>query len=181
MLQDYLLINKLKHGDRDALRRIYEKYRDYLLRIAVGLLPDKCQAEDVVHDVFARFVQSAHSYSIKGSLKAYLAKSVINNVRNIHRSKTRHQTVTLDQIDPPVSDYVRPDKWIIEHERSEQIHDAMVQLPYEQQEVIILRLQANMKYKDIAAIQEISVTTAISRYKYGIDKLRSLLNDEVTK
>ena len=181
MLEDKILICKLKNGNRDALRRIYEKYRDYLLRIAAGLLHDRCCAEDIVHDVFAKFVQSANSYKPTGSLKGYLATCVINNVRNVYRARSRHQTVSLDQIDPPISKHKRPDQWIIHHERSEQIHDAMSHLPYEQKEVIVLRLQADMKFKDIARLQEISVKTALSRYRYGIDKLRSLLNSEVTK
>jgi RNA polymerase sigma-70 factor (ECF subfamily) len=181
VLEDKILICKLKDGDRDALRRIYEKYRDYLLRIAAGLLHDQCLAEDIVHDVFAKFVQSPGRYKPTGSLKGYLATCVINNARNVYRARSRHQTVSLDQIDPPISKHKRPDQWIIHHERSEQIHDAMTQLPYDQKEVIVLRLQADMKFKDIAKLQETSVKTALSRYRYGIDKLRSLLKSKVLK
>ena len=181
MLEDKILIYKLKNGDRDALRRIYEKYRDYLLRIAAGLLHDRSCAEDIVHDVFAKFVQSANAYKPTGSLKGYLATCVINNARNVYRARSRRQTVSLDQIDPPISKHKRPDEWIIHHERSEQIHEAMTQLPYDQKEVVIMRLQADMKFKDIARLQETSVKTALSRYRYGIDKLRSQLNSEVTK
>ena len=85
MLEDKILVYKLKNGDTDALRRIYEKYRDYLLRIAAGLLHDRCCAEDIVHDVFAKFVQSANRYKPTGSLKGYLATCVINNARNVYR------------------------------------------------------------------------------------------------
>ena len=57
MLEDKLLIWKLRRGNKDALRVIYEKYRDDLLRIAAWLLKEKrSEAEDVVHDVFAGFV-----------------------------------------------------------------------------------------------------------------------------
>jgi len=38
-----------------------------------------------------------------------------------------------------------------------------------------------MKFKDVARLQETSVKTALSRYRYGIDKLRSILKSEVTK
>ena len=51
MLDDRLLIWRLKRGSRDALGRIYEKYENDLLTLAANLLPDAA-AEDVVQDVF---------------------------------------------------------------------------------------------------------------------------------
>jgi RNA polymerase sigma-70 factor (ECF subfamily) len=58
---------------------------------------------------------------------------------------------------------------------------AMEQLPYEQREVVILRVQGEMKFSTIAALQQTSVKTVLSRYRYGISKLRSLLNGEVSQ
>ena len=57
-MEDKLLILGFKHISSEALRRIYEKYRLYLLKLAVALLHDVSLAEDVVHDVFIRFIQS---------------------------------------------------------------------------------------------------------------------------
>ena len=82
MLEDKLLILRFKHGSSDALRRIYEKYRIYLLRLATALLYDAGVAEDVVHDVFLRFAQSGDEIRLKGSLKSYLRTCVVNSARN---------------------------------------------------------------------------------------------------
>jgi RNA polymerase sigma factor (sigma-70 family) len=87
----------------------------------------------------------------------------------------------LDDIEPTVSNFKRPDQWIIYNEEFQQISNAMAQLPYEQREAVVLRLQAAMKIKEIAELQGTSVKTALSRYRYGLDKLRSILNGEVTK
>ena len=57
----------------------------------------------------------------------------------------------------------------------------MAQLPYEQREAVVLHLQGAMKFKEIADLQKTSVKTVLSRYRYGLDKLRSILDDEVTK
>ena len=56
MLQDKLLIWKFNRGDVDALRYIYEKYKDDLVTLAAALLTDVSSAEDVVHDVFVSFI-----------------------------------------------------------------------------------------------------------------------------
>lgn len=55
MLEDRVLVWRLNRGSVDALARIYEKYRDDLLRLALSLLRDKSEAEDAVQDVFVKF------------------------------------------------------------------------------------------------------------------------------
>jgi RNA polymerase sigma factor (sigma-70 family) len=57
----------------------------------------------------------------------------------------------------------------------------MAELPYQQREVIILHFQGGMRFKAIAKSQDVSINTIQSRYRYGLDKLRSLLNSEVEK
>ena len=56
MAEDRELVERLCHGDRDALRRIYEKYKDDLLTIASCMLADRADAEDCLHDVFVSLV-----------------------------------------------------------------------------------------------------------------------------
>ena len=181
MLEDKLLVWKLRRGNKDAMCQIYEKYRDDLLRIAAGLLRGKGEAEDAVHDVFAAFVNASSQFSLTGSLRGYLSTCVANRARNINRTMSRQRTVSLNEIEPAASNLKRPDEWIIYDEQFQQLCNAMVQLPYEQREAVVLRIQGSMKFKEIAKLQETSVKTALSRYRYGLDKLRSILNGEVPK
>lgn len=162
------------------MHAIYEKYRDNLLRLAAGLLKEKSDAEDVVHEVFAAFADSAGSFHLTGSLGGYLATCVANKARNINRQNSRHQTVSFDDTDQPACRFKRPDEWIIYDEQTRLLFDAMGQLPYEQREAVSLHLQGDMKFKEIAKLQRTSVKTVLSRYRYGLTKLRSILNSEVT-
>ncbi|MDD5327330.1 MAG: sigma-70 family RNA polymerase sigma factor [Phycisphaerae bacterium] len=181
MIEDRLLIWKLNRGSRDALSRIYEKYRDDLLRIAAGLLNETNAAEDIVHDVFVAFVRSSGQFQLTGSLRGYLAKCVANKARNLNRAKFAHRTVNLDEIEPGAANFKRPEQWIIDNEEFRQLNDAMMQLPYEQKEAVVLHIQGRMKFREIAKMQETSIQTTLSRYRYGLNKLRSVLNGEVTK
>jgi RNA polymerase sigma-70 factor (ECF subfamily) len=61
------------------------------------------------------------------------------------------------------------------------VNKAITQLPYEQREVIILHLKAGMKFREIAKLQSVSVNTIQGRYRYGLNKLRSILDGEVQK
>jgi len=180
VIEDKLLVWKLKRGSRDALRQIYEKYRDDMLQIAAGLSNERSAAEDIVHDVFVVFVRSAKQFQLTGSLRGYLARCVANRARNLNRSK-QQQSVSLDEIEPVVSSFKRPEQWIIYSEDFRQLNEAMPQLPYEQKEAIMLRIQGRMKFREIAKLQETSVKTTLSRYRYGLNRLRSILDGEVIK
>ena len=63
----------------------------------------------------------------------------------------------------------------------QRIDSALNTLPYEQREAIILHLLSGLKFKEIAVSQNVSINTIQSRYRYGINKLQSLLNGEVSK
>jgi RNA polymerase sigma-70 factor (ECF subfamily) len=82
MIEDELLKWQFRRGSREALARIYEKYVHLLLSIALGLLNDPHEAEDVVQDVFLSFVRSAKDLRAKGGLRSYLATFVLNRVRD---------------------------------------------------------------------------------------------------
>ncbi|MHC4585607.1 MAG: RNA polymerase sigma factor [Planctomycetota bacterium] len=178
-MEDKLLILRFKHGSSEALRRIYEKYRLYLLKLAVALLHDVSLAEDVVHDVFVSFVQSADDFKINGSLKAYLRTCVLNGARNKARSGQVRNYVEISQAGPIPSNQNGSDQWAILKEESMRISNALVQVPFEQREVVVLHLHGGMKFREIAKLQAVSTKTVQSRYRYGLNKLRSILNSEI--
>ncbi|MHC4396001.1 MAG: RNA polymerase sigma factor [Planctomycetota bacterium] len=180
MLEDKLLLFKFKHGSRDALQRIYEKYKNDLMALAIALSNNNSAAEDVVHDVFVSFAEVAQKLQLRTSLKSYLSSCVANRVRNLSRSKYQ-QTIAPDEAGLISRDSGGPVQSAISAELSRQISYAMTQLPYEQREVIILHLHSGMRFPAIAKQQNVSVNTIQSRYRYGLGKLQSILNGEVKK
>jgi|WetSurMetagenome_2_1015567.scaffolds.fasta_scaffold780616_1 RNA polymerase sigma factor (sigma-70 family) len=178
-MEDKLLIWKLKRGSREALRRIYDKYHSPMLKIAVVLTCNIDTAEDIVQEVFINFAQASKRIEIHGSLKNYLITSVVNGVRNLRRDRYRHKTETLEESEQVVSMEKHPDQWAIMSEQLEHLSIAMTSLPDEQREVITLRMETDLTLRKIAQLQKTSISTINARYRYGIEKLRSLLNSEV--
>ena len=89
MLEDKLLVLKCRRGDKDAMCRVYDKYKDYLFTLARALLSEQAEAEDVVHDAFVAFARLARGFRLTGSLKGYLATCVVNGARDQLRARTR--------------------------------------------------------------------------------------------
>jgi len=179
MFDDQLLKWKFKRGSDEALTRIYEKYVDTLLTLAFGLLHDAAAAEDVVQDVFVAFAQSRQSFQVWGSLSGYLATSVVNGVRDYQRRQRRHVGKDARRYVPPGPP--GPEQAVILTEQAQLLGRAVAELPDEQREVVLLRLKAGLKFRDIAKLQQTSINTVLSRYRYGLERLRSLLNSEVEK
>ena len=181
MLEDKLLIWKFNRGNRNVLRGIYEKYKDDLVTLAAALLNDVSSAEDVVHEVFVSFIESSRKFRLTGTLKGYLATCVANNARNKNKARRTHQGIALDQENPAQVDSNSPEFHAIFGEELRQLSWALQQLPYEQREVLILHTYSGMKFKAIATQQSVSINTVQGRYRYALDKLRSMLNGEVKK
>ena len=178
MLEDKLLIWKFNSGRREALHNIYDKYKDDLVTLAAALLTDVATAEDVVHDVFVGFIASADKFRLTGSLKGYLSTCVANNARNRNKAGYVRSHGDIVDIDPPASEANNPATKVMFGEEFGRLTWALEQLPYEQREVLVLRAYSNMKFTTIAAQQNVSIHTAQGRYRYAMDKLKSLLNSE---
>jgi len=116
-----------------------------------------------VQDVFIAFAQSSGRFRLRGSLKGYLAACTTNRCRDQIRARKR-QPLSLNEDAPVQSEFGTPDKRMISDEQSRQVADAMAQLPYEQREVIALHLNAALKLRHIAGLQNVSVSTVKGRY-----------------
>ena len=180
MIEDKLLIWKIRNYREDGLVRTYGKYKNYLLKIAYALLNDSQQVEDAVQDVFVALAESAGRLRLDGNLKGYLVRCLLNGVYNMKKARNARSAIPLSEVKEPCSED-RPDQWIILDEEQKRVHDAMCQLPESQRLVIALHVYGGLKFKQIARLQETSINTIQSRYRYGLEKLRFLLNGEVDK
>ncbi len=179
---DRLLVARCRRGNREALRRIYEKHRDDLLILAIALSHDVHLAEDAVHDVFVAFARNVASFRLTGSLKAYLAKCVANRIRDLMRAqRSRARALEVERTSLASLEIRDPGRLIECSEELRLLSSALADLPHEQREVIVLRMHGRMRFRMIAESLDISVNTVKGRYRYGIQKLRAILNSESGK
>ncbi|MBN1505981.1 MAG: sigma-70 family RNA polymerase sigma factor [Sedimentisphaerales bacterium] len=177
MLEDRSLVRRFNAGDTQALGRIYEKYRRGLFQVAGALLHDPAAVEDVVHDAFVAFASQAGRFELKGSLKGYLAICVANRARNIARQDRPISPERLRQVEPQRdSSEIAADS-----DLHEKVRATLAGLAPEQNQTIVLHVLGSLRFREIAHQTGESVNTVKSRYRYGIAKLRSVLDGQVER
>jgi RNA polymerase sigma-70 factor (ECF subfamily) len=181
MLEDKILLWKFKTSGRDALRPIYIKYADDLLNLAANLLNDVSAAEDIVQDVFVTLAQSADKINMRENLQGYLLTCVANRSRDYSRKNMRQRAAMENNIKRTNTASISPVQIVSFDEELEKLSSALTELPFQQREVILLHLHGNLKFRQIARMRSVSIKTVQSRYRYGLEKLRSMMNGEVKK
>jgi len=184
VVDDHELVERLRQGDRDALKLIYERNKLDLLRIGSCLLANRADAEDCLHDVFVSVAANSARIRPNGNLKGYFVTAMANRARDRLRGMKRGQQAAgiANRTD---CDYVAqemdPAAAMIAEEADDRLYRAITALPAEQRSVISLRLHGELTFEEIARLENVSNNTIRSRYRYGLDKLRTSLGAGVER
>lgn len=176
---DKSLVRELKRGDPEALLTIYQRYRDYLLSVAMAMLCDIGLAEDAVHDVFVSLAQNRREFRLRRNLKACLAVCVVNRTRDLRRRQQVRAAAPLDPQAEIVSGSFGPEQRAVLNEQCRRLAEALGQIPEAQREVLVLRHKCDLPLREIARLQQTGISTVHARYRYGLDALRTLMNGEL--
>ncbi len=146
--------------------------------MAIALLNDTSAAEDAVHDVFVGFAEQIPTFRLTGHLKGYLLTCVANRARNCNKAK---RLVALETSHLETSEHRTPSTLnrLVCNEQLSKLTAAMEQLPPDQRETVMMHLYGGVTLRALARQLGQSANTVKSRYRYGLDKLRHLLNGEI--
>lgn len=184
-IQDNLLIEKLKEGDKAVFRFIFESNYGMLCRFAGQLLHDNCQAEEVVDDVMLHLWEQRNELTVTTSLRAYFMQAVKNKCIDVLRSThSRHEysftSVTpednLDFLDAVFADEAHPMGLLIRKELEGQLMDAVGRLPSECKAVFEKSRLEQKTYEEIAKELNISLNTVKYHIKNALAFLRKVLS-----
>jgi len=180
MFEEKILVWRAGRGCSESMCRIYELYKDEMLTTAHLLVGDIEVAEDIVHDVFVKFAERVGRLDLHGSLRSYLAVSVRNAVIDRRKKRSRSEKDLGGMEETAPSDEEGPAETAAKREMQAKLEAAIMTLPQEQREAIVLHHKGGLKFRQIGDIQGVSLNTAQGRYRQGIAKLRHILNGEVT-
>ncbi len=171
------LIRRIKGGDVGALDILVNEYYEMIYRFCYCKLNgDTFTAADITQDVFASLIENIKEYRFFGKFKNYIFTIAINKCKNYYKkSKTLPVDIASFEIRSDIPDLLEK---IEKEEMSLRIKRILGKLPDYQKDVIILRFYHEMKVKDIAAVTGVSLPTAKSRLRQGMEKIRTMMEDE---
>ena len=162
------------HSKLKELGNVITEFQDQLFRFAFFRTGSFADSQDIVQEVFIKFYQENSYLSSVKNIKFYLFKSISNACVDYHRKTKKLKFEVLETI---TSTSVLHEKdalqKMIQIEEYDRIEELLSELPNEQSEAISLRVLDNLSFAEIALILDVPVTTVKSRFKYGIDKLKT--------
>lgn len=176
--QDQQLLKLIAKGSETAFSQFYEKYVSFVLHIAIQVLGDRNEAEDVTHEIFLDIFEKPLQYkSDRGSIKAWLAVKTRN--RSIDRLRKKKPVLVnkLELLD--TIDTVKTEMSVLLQIEKELIIEALQQIPEKQREVIYGVYFEGMTQMELANSLNRPLGTIKSLVRYGLrnmGKQKALLN-----
>ena len=157
------------------LEKFIDCYQDKLVHHAFFKIGDKEEAEDIVQEVIVKIYNERKKYKELENPISYVFRMVSNACIDKLRAK-KNIEIKKGKYLKEISDGFSEDNTakIIEKEEYERINKILSKIPTEQAEIIQQRVLDEMSFVEIAKILEIPITTVKSRFKYGIEKLKSI-------
>ncbi len=183
-LSDQQLIHLYLKGDVESLSSLVLRYKDKIYTSIYLLVKDKYLAEDIFQDAFIRIIDTLKSgrYTDEGKFLPWAMRIAHNLCVDHFRKVKRTPTIkTSDDRDIfEVINFSEPgaDVRMMQGQSHERVRKMLDLLPEDQREVIIMRHYADLSFKEIAALTNCSINTALGRMRYGLINLRKMMAEK---
>ena len=178
---DQQLIHLFQDGDSHALETLIHRHKDKIYTSIFLLVKDKYLAEDIFQDVFIRVIDTVRGgrYTEEGKFLPWAMRIAhnlcVDHFRKVKRTPTIRNSENNDIFDViKFSDECAETK-MTRQQSHDRVRTMLDQLPEDQREVIVLRHFADLSFKEIAAMTDCSINTALGRMRYGLINLRKMM------
>lgn len=171
--RDDVLLKRSARGDEDAFTQLYRRYQAQIYRFALRMTGHAWAAEEIVQDVFMTLIREPRKFDpARGPLGAFLYGIGRNRVMKHLERRPRELSLELPDREGEtqsleVADERTPGDWAEARERCELVRSAVLSLPTEFRETVVLCELEELSYEDAARILECPVGTVRSRLHRG--------------
>jgi RNA polymerase sigma-70 factor (ECF subfamily) len=171
----------LKTGQTKALATLYDRHGGLVYGIALQLLGNTEEAEDLTQNIFLTLIDKSSYDPKRGSLRTFLA--ILTRSRSIDRLRSRNRAnknlyrQVLNERDKLLSDSDNPMETLSQTERSQEIQNALSNLSSQEREILQMAYYQGLSQSEIATRLNTPIGTIKSRARRGLLKLREALTD----
>ena len=159
-------IQKIKQGNKEGLKEIYESYISYIYMIVLGIVGTRENAEDVTSEFFIKIWSVADAYQSNGAHKAWMATIARNMALDFMRKNKRE--VLTEEFAEENSDEGVPEDVIGDMS----VQEALATLNEAERKVVDMKVLGEMSFREIAECLGVPMGTITWRYQNAIKKLR---------
>ena len=165
-------------GDASAFEVLYGRHRGPLFRFLLAQLRDRPLAEELYQDVWQRVIAARATWRPEAAFATWLYRIAHNRLNDHWRAQRHRPPAPLDAElrTAALADPEHPGSVAEQHEQRQRLQQALDELPDEQREAVLLRLQQELSLEEIGRITGVGRETVKSRLRYALDKLRARLN-----
>jgi RNA polymerase sigma factor (sigma-70 family) len=181
---DNELIHMFMDGDMNALETIILRHKDKLYTSILFLVKDKYLAEDIFQDVLIKIIDTLRGgrYTEEGKFLPW-AMRIAHNLCVDHFRKVKRTPAIKTSDDRDIFEVLNftedgADVKMMKRQSHDRVRKMLDLLPEDQREVIILRHYAELSFKEIAALTNCSINTALGRMRYGLINLRKMMTEK---
>ena len=180
---DAELIHAYMHGQDNALEVLINRYKDKIYTSVYMLVKDKYLAEDIFQDAFLKMIKTIKEgrYAEQGKFLPWAIR-VAHNLCMDHFRRNRSQIPITLPDGQDISVLFGAGDMASDGIEKRQVHDSVRKLveglPDEQREVVVLRVYADLSFKEISDLTGVSINTALGRMRYALINLRKLIADK---
>ncbi|HUJ27826.1 MAG TPA: sigma-70 family RNA polymerase sigma factor [Myxococcales bacterium] len=175
-MEDAELLQAFKNGEVKAFEELVRRYQRPVLAIARRFARDLDDAEDLAQRAFINASQRAGSWR-GGSFKSWLFRIVVNLAKNHVRDTARFvEREDTSSEHPPVE--ASAEHHIEQAEQSKALREAVTRLPRRQREVLLLRIDGDMPFAEIAQTLSITEVNAKVNFHHAVQKLKEWLKPD---
>jgi RNA polymerase sigma-70 factor (ECF subfamily) len=157
------------------LGRIYDRFGERMFHYLSVKLGSAQDAEDVLQEVFYRLLKNPLRLRLVRDQAAYIFRTARNEALRFLGGKIRDRRISSRALE--FQDVIRASLSGAGRDEEDKAARALAGIPEEQREVIILKIFEELTFKEIASVCGLSINTAASRYRYGLEKLREILEE----
>jgi RNA polymerase sigma-70 factor (ECF subfamily) len=169
----------IKAGNKKALGKLVERHKKLAYRLALGLTGNVDDAYDISQEAFLRVYRSAKTYDENQPFLPWFYTIIANLCRTWLRRRSRQENrmVDIEQAPYLLVDDTNPEKELIRKETAARLRRALMELSFDDREIITLQHFRGMSYEEIAVLLNIPRGTVMSRLYYARKKLATLMRE----